>query len=119
MDISKNYKFVNKIATTKYADKINTIYDFDCNKLFGVPYKYLITSNDDILACIEFKKDTGIGITEKDLLEILKDRLSKKQDSPLKCKLNQQALMHINYALEAITEKEKIITKEGKNNNNE
>ena len=45
------------------------------------------------------------GITDSDLLEIVKDRLECFQESPYKCTENQTALNHIEVALNALKER--------------
>lgn len=102
------------IANRDYASDKGVIQTLD-DKEFNNYHHYRIVSNKldtyghnrKVVGEIEFQKgpiqEVGInGLTERDLLEILKNRLENFQASEYRSDYNEHALKHIRQAIEAL-----------------
>lgn len=96
------------LSTIQKQNKLNTVYRIDQRGPGGAFHTYRIFSNDEdsaLLAEINFQKgprnapDAIRGVTDEDLLEIVRDRLASFQKGALPTRENACALTHIEEAL--------------------
>ena len=91
-------------------DKLNSVWAVD-EKEFNANHEYAIFRNDWEIERIQFQRDPTeeknsiTGVTDSDLLEIVRDRLTDLQNSEFACKENENALANVNMALDWLYEK--------------
>ena len=91
-------------------DKLNSVWAVD-EKEFNANHEYAIFRNDCEIERIQFQKgprkekNSIAGVTESDLLEIVRDRLTDFQNSEFACKENENALANVNMALDWLYER--------------
>ena len=91
-------------------DKLNSVWAVD-QKEFNANHEYAIFRNDWEIERIQFQRDPTeeknsiTGVTDSDLLEIVRDRLTDLQNSEFACKENENALANVNMALDWLYEK--------------
>lgn len=91
-------------------DKLNSVWAVD-EKEFNANHLYIVKRDDDELGKIQFQKgprkeeNSIAGVTESDLLEIVRDRLTDFQNSEFACKENENALANVNMALDWLYER--------------
>ena len=91
-------------------DKLNSVWAAD-EKEFNANHLYIVKRDNDELGKIQFQKgprkeeNSIAGVTESDLLEIVRDRLTDFQNSEFACKENENALANVNMALDWLYER--------------
>ena len=86
-------------------DKLNKVFAID-EKEFNANHEYAIFRNGWEIEHIQFQKDPTkeknsiTGVTDSDLLEIVRDRLTDLQNSEFACKEYENALANVNMALD-------------------
>lgn len=103
---------MEKLITIQKREKLNDVYAVDelgpggANHSYDI-YKFdgLIGSSADLIAHLNFQKgprhveESQHGITDQDLLEIVRHRLQGFQAGPYASEYNAKALEHIELAL--------------------
>lgn len=108
---------MEKLITIQKREKLNDVYAMDELGPGGANHTYMICNHDapikDVLSeepitnlwLIKFQKgprtiaDSQHGITDQDLLEIVRHRLLSFQAGPYSSDYNEKALQHIELAL--------------------
>lgn len=91
-------------------DKLNSVWAVD-EKEFNANHLYIVKRDDDELCKIQFQKgpqkeeNSIAGVTDSDLLEMVRDRLTDFQNSEFACKENENALAYVNMALDWLYER--------------
>ena len=103
---------VRKLNTIQQRNKLNNVFAQGETGACGERSKYAVVrpcaddeTNGEMIAIIKFQhgpRDAAgsvAGILNEDALEMVRDRLTAVQDSPLACPHNAMALQHIEAAL--------------------
>lgn len=96
-----------KIKTIQKRENLNEVYRLGIKGPGGAYHDYAIVSKEtqEVLAGVEFQKgprkdpESRHGALDSDLLEIVRDRLKSFQENGYACRENENALMHVEYAL--------------------
>lgn len=91
-------------------DRRNCTYiKHDENLKYNAPHTFMVLNaeTNEPIQCIHFQKgpikECGInGVSNEDLLNMVKCRLEHFQDSKFNCTENEKAIAHINAALECL-----------------
>lgn len=102
-----------KLNTIQKRENLNEVHRIGGPGPGGACHEYMIVSAEgqNILEHIQFQKgpraaqDSVPGVTDQDLLEIVRDRLTAFQAGPYACPQNDLALMHIEQALTHMNER--------------
>lgn len=95
---------MRELNTIQKRNKLNSVYAVDGKGSGNANHLYEIYG-DELLGQIAFQhggrnlEDSISGITNEDLLEIVRDRLIGFQESAYACRENEAALNHIEEAL--------------------
>ena len=104
---------MRRLETVQTKEKLNNVYAIDEIGPGGANHKYIIVNkeaDEQCGTCIQYaevdfqcgpRKEEGSqhGVIDTDLLEIVRDRLKAFQAGPFSSEYNEQALMHIEQAL--------------------
>lgn len=101
---------MRKLDTIQKTENLNEVFAADI-KEYNAHHNYKVIRDDVIVGDIAFQKgprknpNSTAGITESDLLEIVRDRLTDFQNSPFACKENENALSCVEMALDWLYER--------------
>ena len=98
---------MEKLSVIQKRNRLNDVWRVDDKGPGGAYHYYVITKNgeEDKMTEIKFQKggrnvDGSItGVTNEDLLEIVRDRLTSFQSGDFRCRENACAITHIEEAL--------------------
>lgn len=98
---------MEKLSVIKKRNRLNDVWRLDNKGPGGAYHHYTICKNgeEDKMAEIKFQKGgrntegSIAGVTNEDLLEIVRDRLTAFQSGEFRCRENACAITHIEEAL--------------------
>lgn len=104
---------MQKLTTIQKRENLNEVHRIGDPGPGGAYHEYMIVSAEgqNILEHIQFQKgaraaqDSTPGVTDQDLLEIVRDRLKAFQDGDMACSQNARALMYVEQALYQMNER--------------
>lgn len=104
---------MRRLKTVQQIANLNIVFALDEKGPGGACHSYAVVRKDIAkpIAVIQLQKgprtakDSINGVLDSDLLEIIKDRLQAFQDGPFACDENEEALKHIECALQALNKR--------------
>lgn len=99
---------MERLNTIQKRENLNEVYRFDGPGAGGACHVYMVTRADDPEAYVQAimfqhgpRKDESSehGVSDQDLLEMVRDRLKAFQAGPMASEYNAHALTHIEEAL--------------------
>lgn len=99
---------MKKLSTIQKRENLNAVYQLDEPGAGGACHVYMVTRADDPEAYIQSimfqhgprkEENSDHGVSDQDLLEMVRDRLQAFQAGPYACRENDMALNYIELAL--------------------
>ncbi len=103
---------MKRLETIQTKDKYNDVFAIDAPDILNINHQYQVCGEDSLeLATIQFQKgarhddNPTNGVTDSDLLEMVRDRLLGFQNTTFRSVYNEVALFHVEKALEALNQR--------------
>ena len=125
---------MKELQTIQKENKLNDVFAADEPTPNGAHHLYQVCKHEtasfdgegnlhlapeSMLLTVQFQRgprndiNSTLGVTEMDLLEIVRDRLKAFQDGPFACHANVVALTHVSAALHNLKARTKVLAEGG------